>query len=196
MHDMESAASSTVWYEMAGISYQGFVSGGRPEDLKPPFAEIYIDWRARRKAESTPSGTCPAWRSFCAPCYTRREMYYFSVIDGPLVGNRIEVKRTELLAGPYETHAQALDKVDFVRQIAEQVNVWAHFYAFGTLKLKEPINGAYPQAASIICCPYCGPNARRLGRTLNEPARFARLTSASAARSRRSRRTRPRPPCR
>jgi hypothetical protein len=71
-------------------------------------------------------------------------MYYVSVIDGPRIGGQIEVKRFGLLAGPYETHEEALDKVDAVRKIAEQVNAWACFYAFGTLKLKEPIDGAYP----------------------------------------------------
>lgn len=71
-------------------------------------------------------------------------MFYVSVIDGPRIGGEIEVKRFGLLAGPYETHTEALDKVDIVRRIAEQVNVWACFYAFGTCKLKEPLNGAYP----------------------------------------------------
>ena len=71
-------------------------------------------------------------------------MFYVSVIDGPRIGADIEVKRFGLLAGPYETHAEAIDKVDAVRKIAEQVNVWAHFYAFGTCKLKEPLNGVYP----------------------------------------------------
>ena len=70
-------------------------------------------------------------------------MYYVSVVDGPRSGDRIEVKRMGLLAGPYETHEEAFEKVD-VRRIAEQVNAWAHFYAFGTLKLKEPLDGAYP----------------------------------------------------
>lgn len=71
-------------------------------------------------------------------------MFYVSVIDGPRIGGEIEVKRMGLLAGPYETHEEALDKVDVVRRIAERVNAWSHFYAFGTMKLKEPINGAYP----------------------------------------------------
>lgn len=71
-------------------------------------------------------------------------MYYVSVIDGPRTGDSIEVKRMGLLAGPFETHQEALDRVDAVRKIAEEVNVWAHFYAFGTCKLKEPINGRYP----------------------------------------------------
>jgi len=71
-------------------------------------------------------------------------MYYVSVIDGPRIGDRIEVKRLGLLAGPFDTHAEALEKVDVVRRIAEEINAWAHFYAFGTLKLKEPLDGAYP----------------------------------------------------
>lgn len=71
-------------------------------------------------------------------------MYYVSVIDGPRIGDQIEVKQMGLLAGPFETHGEALGKVDAVRQIAERVNAWAHFYAFGTVKLKEPLNGAYP----------------------------------------------------
>jgi len=71
-------------------------------------------------------------------------MYYVSVVDGPRTGDHIEVKRMGLLAGPFETHDEALDKVNAIRRIAEQVNAWAHFYAFGTVKLKEPIDGAYP----------------------------------------------------
>jgi hypothetical protein len=64
-------------------------------------------------------------------------MYYVSVIDGPRIGGEIEVKRMGLLAGPYETHEEALDRVDEVRKIAEEINAWAHFYAFGTVKLKD-----------------------------------------------------------
>ena len=71
-------------------------------------------------------------------------MFYVSVIDGPRIGGEIEVKRFGLLAGPYETHEEALDRVQMVRKIAEEVNAWAHFYAFGTVKLKEPVNGVYP----------------------------------------------------
>lgn len=65
-------------------------------------------------------------------------MFYVSVIDGPRIGGEIEVKRFGLLAGPYETHEEALDRVDEVRKIAAEVNAWAHFYAFGTVKLKQP----------------------------------------------------------
>lgn len=71
-------------------------------------------------------------------------MFYVSVIDGPRTGDSIEVKRMGLLAGPFETHQEVLDNVDAVRTIAKQVNAWAHFYAFGTCKLNEPIDGRYP----------------------------------------------------
>jgi hypothetical protein len=71
-------------------------------------------------------------------------MYYVSVVDGPRFGNEIQVKKFGLLAGPYDTHEEALDKVDVVRKIAESVNARAVFYAFGTCKLKEPVNGQYP----------------------------------------------------
>ena len=65
-------------------------------------------------------------------------MFYVSVIDAPRIGGEIEVKRFGLLAGPYETHEEALARVGVVREIAEEVNSWAHFYAFGTVKLKQP----------------------------------------------------------
>jgi hypothetical protein len=65
-------------------------------------------------------------------------VFYVSVIDGPRIGGEIEVKRMGLLAGPYETHKEALDRVETVRKIAEEVNAWAHFYAFGTVKVKQP----------------------------------------------------------
>jgi hypothetical protein len=59
-------------------------------------------------------------------------MYYVSVIDGPRIGGEIEVKHFGLLAGPYEKHDEALDRVETVRKIALEINAWAHFYAFGT----------------------------------------------------------------
>lgn len=71
-------------------------------------------------------------------------MFYVSVIDGPRIGGEIEVKRFGLLAGPYDTHAEPLDKMNAVREIADEGNAWAHLYAFGTVKLKEPVNGTYP----------------------------------------------------
>ena len=52
-------------------------------------------------------------------------LYYVSVVDGP---------RYALLAGPYETHQEALDKVDEARKAAYTMDVKAVFYAYGTCK--------------------------------------------------------------
>ena len=49
-----------------------------------------------------------------------------------------------LLALRYDNGRRWTTSVDTVRRIAEEINAWAHFYAFGTLKLKEPTDGAYP----------------------------------------------------
>jgi hypothetical protein len=55
-------------------------------------------------------------------------MYYVSVLDGPKHG---------LLAGPYDTHQKALDMVGPAKEIAQEVDPWAWFYAFGTCKMPE-----------------------------------------------------------
>lgn len=52
--------------------------------------------------------------------------FYVSVVDG---------KRVGLLAGPFPTHQQALDLVDEARELAQEADPWAAFYAFGTLSL-------------------------------------------------------------
>lgn len=52
-------------------------------------------------------------------------VYFVSVIDGP---------RRGLLAGPYETHGQALEDVEAVRAVAEEADPRAAFYAFGTAR--------------------------------------------------------------
>lgn len=52
-----------------------------------------------------------------------RKYFYVSVISG--------AKRA-LLAGPYDTHAAALERVETVRAKAETVDAWAVHYAFGT----------------------------------------------------------------
>lgn len=52
--------------------------------------------------------------------------FYVSVVDG---------KRVGLLAGPFPTHKQALDLVDEARELAEEADPFACFYAFGTLSL-------------------------------------------------------------
>lgn len=51
--------------------------------------------------------------------------YFVSVIDGP---------RRAAAAGPYETHAAALADVEEVRALAEEIDPWAFFYAWGTCR--------------------------------------------------------------
>ena len=57
-----------------------------------------------------------------APKY---DCFYVSCIDGP---------RTAILAGPYQTHPEALEAVPQVRRVAEKVDPRACWYAFGTCK--------------------------------------------------------------
>ena len=52
--------------------------------------------------------------------------YYVSAADAG---------RTALLSGPYDTHAEALAKVDSVRRRAEERDSGAVFYSFGTVAM-------------------------------------------------------------
>lgn len=52
-------------------------------------------------------------------------VYFVSCIDGP---------RRALIAGPYPTHAQALQDVEDARKAAEEADPRAAFYAFGTAR--------------------------------------------------------------
>lgn len=48
--------------------------------------------------------------------------------------------RTGWLAGPYETHQEALDKVDVVSAIARKLDPWCDFDAFGTSSIERFVN--------------------------------------------------------
>ena len=50
-----------------------------------------------------------------------------------------EAKRVGFLAGPYDTHAEALAKVDEATRRAKEADAWAHFYAFGTTRVNAQI---------------------------------------------------------
>lgn len=54
-----------------------------------------------------------------------KSYYYVSVVDGSRYG---------FLAGPYDTHEEALIMVGPAREMAQTVDDWAVFYAFGTAK--------------------------------------------------------------
>lgn len=60
------------------------------------------------------------WKS--NPCF------YVSVIDG---------NRTGVLAGPFPTHGLALDLVDRARDLAVEIDPKAHFYSFGTCRVRH-----------------------------------------------------------
>lgn len=52
--------------------------------------------------------------------------YYVSVKDGP---------QFNVLAGPYKTHAEALEKLEPVRRLANELVPRSWFYAFGTVAM-------------------------------------------------------------
>lgn len=54
--------------------------------------------------------------------------FYVSAIDGP---------RHSFLAGPFDTHEEALGLVDTARQKANEIDPKAWFYAYGTARAPE-----------------------------------------------------------
>lgn len=59
---------------------------------------------------------------------TRPGHYYVSVVSGDRYG---------LLAGPFDTHQSALDRVDECRGLAERHDERACWYAFGTCRRED-----------------------------------------------------------
>lgn len=53
--------------------------------------------------------------------------YYCTVIDG---------SNYALLAGPYESHQEAIDNLPTVKRVALKTDARAAFYAFGTARLE------------------------------------------------------------
>lgn len=68
------------------------------------------------------------------PAPREGRLYYVTVRDAGRHG---------YLLGPYDTHEEALENVDRGRKLAEEANVWSHFYEFGT--------GSLP--ASLLALP-------------------------------------------
>jgi hypothetical protein len=52
--------------------------------------------------------------------------YYVSAVDG---------SRYTLLAGPFATHEEALDRVDAAREKSTEIDPRAWFYAYGTCRV-------------------------------------------------------------
>jgi len=75
-----------------------------------------------------PTATTPADRSI-EDADTRPGPYFVTVIDGA---------RTGFLAGPFRTHAEALAMVPAAKRIAMALDPRAVFYAFGTVRWKDP----------------------------------------------------------
>jgi len=53
--------------------------------------------------------------------------YYTSVQDG---------RRAGFLLGPFPTHDEALDLVEFTLDLAADADPFSHFYAFGTCRVE------------------------------------------------------------
>lgn len=47
-----------------------------------------------------------------------------------------DVGQTAFLLGPFDTHEEALARVEEGRVLAESVDAWSHFYSFGTTKVE------------------------------------------------------------
>ena len=56
-----------------------------------------------------------------APCY------YVSIIDG---------KKFNAVAGPFQTHQEALDQVEPARRVGAKVDPKSWFYGWGTVKME------------------------------------------------------------
>jgi hypothetical protein len=74
-----------------------------------------------REARRTGRETCE-----CGERHTPGASYYVSAADGG---------RSALASGPYDTHAEALAKVDEVRERAVRQDGQAHFYSWGTVAM-------------------------------------------------------------
>lgn len=74
-----------------------------------------------------------------SPAGQPRRFFYVSAIDG---------RRRHLVAGPYDTHAEALELVEPVLKHADQLDPRAWFMAWGTagsdLELKTPLGAWRP----------------------------------------------------
>lgn len=60
-------------------------------------------------------------------------LFYVSVADGP---------RFNVIAGPYAEHTAALADVEDARQVAEEEDLRAAFYAFGTVRIPRGADGS------------------------------------------------------
>ena len=87
-----------------------------------PACVINTGWR-------NPNNPQPGdWQHVCYPGTCPESLYYVSAKDA---GSHW------LMAGPYRTHAEALADVDRARNIADEHDGRAWFYAWGTCRMKD-----------------------------------------------------------
>ena len=60
--------------------------------------------------------------------WTDHECFYVSIVDG---------RRFNVVAGPFQTHQEALDTVDKAIEAGYKVDPKSWFYSWGTVKMKN-----------------------------------------------------------
>ena len=60
--------------------------------------------------------------------WTDGPCFYVTVVDGP---------KWAPLAGPFRTREEAVARVEECRELALKVDLWSHFYWFGTAKMQD-----------------------------------------------------------
>jgi hypothetical protein len=72
-------------------------------------------------------GTCGKWdcKTKHRSHWTNHRCFYVTVRDAGKLG---------VLAGPFRTHCEALEMVEPVKKAAEEVDAFAAFYSFGTIR--------------------------------------------------------------
>jgi len=60
--------------------------------------------------------------------WTDGECYYVSIVDGD---------QFNIVAGPFETHKEALDMTERARKIGTEIDWKSWFYGWGTVKMKN-----------------------------------------------------------
>lgn len=78
-------------------------------------------------AHGTPAAAAPAQEPVIDP-----ERLFYATVQSD--------KRNGFLAGPFETHAQALEAVPDAKQYAEANDPWSCFYKFGTASVPRTLS--------------------------------------------------------
>lgn len=95
--------------------------------------------RTQDQGVAANAGRCRNGRC-CGECDQPDRRFYVTVVDGP---------RSGLMAGPFETHQEALDRVDAANRVAQEADARAFWYAYGTCLMERPAEG-WPDAPERI----------------------------------------------